>query len=404
MHTYDLIVIGGGAAGFFCAINYAESNLNAKILILEASNKVLSKVRISGGGRCNVTNTCSDPKELCKFYPRGELEMLGPFTRFGTQDTQHWFEERGVPLKTEQDGRVFPITDQSESIIQCFLNLCTQYDIEVITSSRVSSFHKGENEEWLVKCLMKEYKARSILVSTGGDARIWDCLEELGHTIISAVPSLFTFNIQDKLLHQLSGISVNHANLEIQDSHLKATGPLLITHWGMSGPAILRLSAWGARYLNELSYQFNLRINWVNENQDYLINLLKDHSKHSSKKSIHNQSLYNIPQRLWKYLCNKAGIDENVKYHELTHKEISQLSTILVSDIYKVNGKSTFKEEFVTAGGIDLKEIHFKSFESKICPNLYLAGEVLNIDGITGGFNFQAAWTGGWIASQSIDN
>lgn len=399
--NYNLIVIGGGAAGFFCAVNYAEKNEAAKVLILEASHQVLSKVKISGGGRCNVTNVISDPKELSKNYPRGEKELIGPFNQFSSDETRDWFEQKGVKLKREEDGRVFPVSNQSESIVNCLLKLCKDYRIEIVTSSRVKKFEKN-NSQWKIETITDDYFSDSLFIATGSDARIWDELDTLGHTIVSAVPSLFTFNIKDKDLKELSGISVPNAICKIPKHNLFTSGPLLITHWGLSGPAILKLSAWGARDLYEDGYRFELQVNWIEISNEQAIQHFKDSVKSLGNKLICNTPFFNIPMRLWKYLCQRAKLDLNLSASQISLVQMKSLIDVLTNDKYYVEGKSIFKEEFVTAGGIQLKEINFKTFESKICPGLYLAGEVLDIDAITGGFNFQAAWTGAWIASQSI--
>ncbi len=398
---YNLIVIGGGAAGFFCAINYVEKNEGARVIILEASHQVLSKVRISGGGRCNVTNVISDPIELSKYYPRGERELIGPFNRFCSEDTRDWFEQRGVMLKVEDDGRVFPESNQSESIIDCLLQLCKAYKIEIETSSRVKRFKK-QNSQWQIETITNDYITDALFIATGSDARIWDELDSLGHSIVSAVPSLFTFNIKEIELNELTGISVPKAICKITKHNLVSSGPLLITHWGLSGPAILKLSAWGARDLYDDGYRFDLNVNWIDISQDEAILHIKEGVKNIGNKLLCNSTFFNIPMRLWKYFCQRAMIDIHLTLPQMSLQQIKSLSSVLTNDIYRVEGKSIFKEEFVTAGGIQLKEINFKSFESKICPGLYLAGEVLNIDAITGGFNFQAAWTGAYIASQSI--
>lgn len=400
---YDLIIVGGGASGFFCAINYSERFLNSKVLILEASNKLLSKVRISGGGRCNVTNKCSDPKEFIKNYPRGEKELLGPLSRFGSNETVRWFEDHGIPIMAESDGRMFPVSNTSESIIECFLKLCKDHSIQISCSNRVIGFNRKENK-WIVNCTQQDYFSRNLVICSGSDGRIWDCLEELGHTIISPVASLFTFNVSLKSLKELSGISVNSTICTVKNTNLRSEGPVLITHWGLSGPAILKLSAWGARILESMSYEFEICINWLGKDQRTITELIQEHFKTSGNKQLYNVPMNNIPSRLWKFLCQRAQINPEMSISNMSKDLIVDLAQTISNDIYNIAGKSTFKDEFVTAGGIHLKEINFKTFESKICPNLFLAGEVLDIDGITGGFNFQAAWTGAWIISQSIDS
>lgn len=413
-NMYDVVVIGGGAAGFFCAINCAEKYPGLRILILEATKSPLNKVRISGGGRCNVTNACEDPELLVTNYPRGQKELLGPFHYFGSRQCLDWFESHGVPLKTEADGRIFPKSNSSQSILDCFYNLVLKFKIELRCNARVTEFcYDAGTTLWEIRSNQQSIHCKKLVVTTGSDSRIWDLLKQLGHDIIPAVPSLFTFNIRDKSLNDLMGLSVPNADVKIIGTRLASSGPLLITHWGLSGPAILKLSAWGARVLAEMNYTFELQINWFNLEKETLHLLMIDHKKKFPKKKINSQPLGDIPLRLWKYLYEKAKDsdpllrsqpwNDNMSWSELNSKQWSFLENGLLNSIYRVNGKSTFKEEFVTAGGVDLKNINFKSFESKVCPNLYLAGEVLNIDALTGGFNFQAAWTAGYIIADKMN-
>lgn len=397
------VVIGGGAAGFFAAINAAELHPELEVVILEGSNKLLQKVKVSGGGRCNVTHACFTPKELVEFYPRGKKELLGPFHTFMTGDTMGWFDERGVALKIEDDNRIFPESDSSQTIIDCFLNAAKNAGVQIELSSRVTDI-KPEKDGFTVVTNHEEISADYVLVASGSNIRMWDLLERLGHKIVPAVPSLFTFNIKDSRLEGIPGIAVPHGNVKVLGSKkLEESGPVLITHWGLSGPGILKLSAWGALELEQRNYQFKIQLNWLGNSKDEIIERLNGIKKRNAKKKAISRSPFNeIPKRLWEKLVLGAGISHTMLWGHLNNKQIERLAAELTEGIYQVNGKSTFKDEFVTAGGVDLKEVNFKRFESKKHKNLFFAGEVLNIDAITGGFNFQNAWTGGWIVANSV--
>lgn len=398
---YDIIIVGGGAAGFFAAINIVEKKPKLKVAILERSKEVLSKVRVSGGGRCNVTHACFVPNELVKFYPRGEKELRGPFHQFCSGDTIEWFEKHGVELKIEDDGRMFPISDSSQTIIDCFLTATQKLGIDILTGQSVQSIYKAENY-WKVETTNETYSCQKLVMTTGNNPKIWEMLTEIGHSIVPAVPSLFTFNIKDKRIKDLMGLSAL-ASVKVKNTKLSASGPLLITHWGMSGPGILRLSAWGARELFDKNYQFVLQVNWLNDlTFEETIEKLKELKQEHSKKAISKKSPFELPNRLWESLVLASTISEDTKWADLSKNQLNNLANQLTNGEFQVNGKSTFKEEFVTAGGIDLKEINFKTMESKLHQNLYFAGEILNIDAITGGFNFQNAWTGGFIVANNI--
>ena len=401
----DVIIIGGGAAGFFTAINAAEKNPSQKIILLERGKEVLTKVKISGGGRCNVTHAEFLPKELTQNYPRGEKELLGPFHTFMTGDTIEWFEERGVELKIEEDGRMFPVSDSSQTIIDCFLSETRRLGVEVLLNQSVKEIQKEDNS-FLITTSSNSFSAEKIVVASGSNPKIWKLLEGLGHSIIPAVPSLFTFNIKDSRIIDLPGLSTN-ASVKVQDAKgktvLENNGPLLITHWGMSGPAILKLSAWGARVLETLKYKFNIEVNWLeNISEEEVFEELKSLKSNFGKQTLFKYAQFDLPKRLWQNLLKAAGISETLTWAEATRENLQNIANQLAGGIFQVDGKSTFKEEFVTAGGVDLKEVNFKTFESRICKNLYFAGEVLNIDAITGGFNFQNAWTGGYIVAQNL--
>ncbi|RAR50312.1 BaiN/RdsA family NAD(P)/FAD-dependent oxidoreductase [Flavobacterium lacus] len=399
---YDALIVGGGAAGFFTAINLSEKNPNYKIAILERGKEVLTKVRVSGGGRCNVTHACFVPNDLVKFYPRGEKELRGPFHQFCSGDTIEWFEKHGVELKIEEDGRMFPVSDSSQTIIDCFLNATKKYKIDILTGQSVQSIFRSE-DSWKVETNHQTFRCEYLVMTTGSNPKIWEMLEKLGHTIVPPVPSLFTFNIKDNRIKDLMGVSA-FASVKVQHSKLSASGPLLITHWGMSGPGILRLSAWGARELFNKNYQFILEVNWLNDaTLEETENQLKELKLEHAKKVVTKKSPFDFPNRLWESLVLASEISMETKWADLSKKQLQNLALQLTNGKFQVNGKSTFKEEFVTAGGIDLKEINFKTMESKLLPKVYFAGEIVNIDAITGGFNFQNAWTSGFIVSESIN-
>ncbi len=431
---FDVIVIGGGAAGFYSAIHIAEARPDLKIAILERGKEVLGKVKVSGGGRCNVTHAEFDPGELVKNYPRGQKELLGPFHTYCTGDTMAFFEKRGIPLKIESDGRMFPISDSSQTIIDCFLNEADRLGIQILRHSSVIDIRHGRDAihgvstadekktiAWEIESIKHTYYAKKIVVATGSNPKIWKLLKKLGHTLEPAVPSLFTFNIKDKRIKGIQGVST-HAEVDVLEQRLfnpkitiklrsqeaekplmTSEGPLMITHWGMSGPAILKLSAWGAKLLNEMQYRFRIRINWLPEyNVEGLIGLLMQIKEIEAKKTVLRTKAVDVPRRLWTNLVRASGIGEAEKWADVTKTHLESLAHQLIQCEFLVDGKSTFKEEFVTAGGVNLKEIDFRTFESKILPGLYFAGEVIDVDAITGGFNFQSAWTSGFIAAQAV--
>jgi len=403
--AYHVVIVGGGAAGFFAAITCAEKNPSAKVVILERGTSVLNKVKISGGGRCNLTHACFEPKDLVKFYPRGEKELLGPFYQFCSGDTVEWFESRGVKTKIESDGRMFPESNSSQSVMDCLMESAQKAGVEVKLKERVDKIHAPlESEKWKIEVGGGSiYEADQLMMASGSNPRVWNLLKDLGHKIVEPVPSLFTFNIKDQRIDGLPGLSVPSAQVKIVGNKLQASGPLLITHWGMSGPAILKLSAWGARLLNGHNYQFDILVNWVGGMaRDQLLEKLNELRQKYPKQLIAGHKQLEIPLRLWKSLITAAGIPLDLRWADISKKSLNKLIEELTNGQYCVNGKSTFKEEFVTAGGVHLKEVNFKKFESKVHPGLFMAGEVLNIDAITGGFNFQAAWTGGWLAGNAM--
>jgi len=401
MKHYDVIIIGGGAAGFFAAINIAEQNPSLTIAILERSKDVLTKVKVSGGGRCNVTHAEFTPLELAKNYPRGQKELIGPFHTFMTGDTIEWFEKRGIALKIEEDGRMFPVSNSSQTIIDCFLNEVKRLGITVLKSHSVKNILK-QNNSWLIEINNDKFISKKLLVAAGSNTKIWDLLKNLGHTIINPVPSLFTFNINDDRIKNIPGVVAQNVAVKIKDSNLESEGPLLITHWGMSAPAILKLSAFGALELAKLDYKFKIEINFTQTPFDDCLSVFKELKQTSIKRKVFNSPQFDIPKRLWQQLVLASNINVEKRWQDLNKNQLEQLATQLTKAVFKVDGKSAFKEEFVTAGGIDLKDVNFKTYESKLHKNLYFAGEVLNIDAVTGGFNFQNAWTGAYIAAQHI--
>ncbi|MBA3663890.1 MAG: NAD(P)/FAD-dependent oxidoreductase [Bacteroidetes bacterium] len=405
MTKKNIIVIGGGAAGFFAAINIAIKQPGYTISILEKTNKLLSKVKVSGGGRCNVTHHCFDNSELVKNYPRGNKELIQVFSKFNVNDTIAWFDENGVKLKTEEDGRMFPVTDNSQSIIDCFMRLAKHYEIDVVTQCEVFSIKKSGGV-FNLKTSKAELNADAVVCSIGGHNKsdAYFLIKNIGHTIIDPIPSLFTINLPGEAIKKdLQGISVQQAEVRIQNSKLKYNGPVLITHWGLSGPAVLKLSAFAAKQFFESNYNAVILVNWVypltiNETEDELKQLQKQ--KHRALP--YTMPGFDLPKRLWEHLCSAAGIDNTKPWAEISNKNIISLCEKLCNSAYKMEGKTTFKEEFVSCGGIHLKEIDFKTMQSKLVPGLYFCGEVLNIDGITGGFNFQSAWSTAWACADAL--
>ena len=396
------MIIGGGAAGFFTAINAKEMNPELDITILEKGKEVLQKVKISGGGRCNVTHACFEPKELVQFYPRGEKELLGPFHQFMTGDTFEWFENNGIPLKIEKDNRVFPESNSSQTVIDCFLGKTKALGIPVLKNHGVNSIKK-QGDSWLVTTKEQQFVCDAVVMAAGSSKKVWELSKALRHSIISPVPSLFTFNIKDPRIKDLLGISVPNATVQLEDTNLEASGPLLITHWGMSGPAILKLSAFGARVLAKKNYEYKVQVDWLSRPTHKIVNVLLNlKKKHSKKQVIVRSPFEEIPKRLWERFVLATTIKTTFNWADVSHEQIDALANQLTKSVYTAKGKSTFKEEFVTAGGVDLREINFKNFESKLQNNLFFVGEVLNIDAVTGGFNFQNAWTGGWLCAKAL--
>jgi predicted Rossmann fold flavoprotein len=411
MAIKKIVIVGGGAAGFFAAINAAENlkskNINFDIHILESSGSVLKKVRISGGGRCNVTHNLFDISAFCERYPRGAQELKSAFHVFQAKDTVEWFKARGVSLVAEEDGRMFPDTNTSETIIDCFLNSVRQSPIQIKLNHKVESIQKTQSGQFLVSVLNSEsILADSILVATGSSAFGYKLAKELGHTITELAPSLFSFKISDSIINELSGLSFENAEVKLvieNEKPFKERGPLLITHWGLSGPAVLKISAWAAREMLHANYSGKLIVNWLAADKiESVIDNLKDIKSKNQKSQVQNSYPEKLAKRFWIQLLQKASIQIDKRWADVSYKEINLIGQFLFSTELQILGKNRYKDEFVECGGVALKEINFKTMESKLCPGLYFAGEVLDIDGITGGFNFQNAWTGAWIAAKNM--
>ncbi len=406
MNSKNIIVIGGGAAGFFAAINCAQLHPGYTVTLLEKTNKLLTKVSVSGGGRCNVTHACFDNKQLIKNYPRGEKELLNVFSRFTAEDTVHWFEKRGVKLKTEPDGRMFPDTNTSETIVNCLMQEADKAGVKIKTGVEIEEIIVNQDHTFvLITNNGGSFTCHKLIIATGGNSKetAYHWLRKLGHTIVKPVPSLFTFNIPNHPVTQLMGVSVPYAKVKIANTKLETEGPLLITHWGMSGPAILKASAWGARILSDLNYNFTAHINWSPKHTEEKLRIeFLSLREEIGAKAISSNCPIELPKRLWEYLVNKAGVSETMRWADLPKKNANVLIHAVVNDEYKVQGKTTFKEEFVTCGGISLKEINLSAMQSKLVPNLFFAGEIIDVDGITGGFNFQNAWSTAWVAANSL--
>ena len=424
---YDVIIVGGGAAGFYAALHIAEGAPHLKIAILEKGQNVLSKVKVSGGGRCNITNAAVEPQLLVQHYPRGSKELLGPFYIHGSGDTTSYFEDHGIELKTEKDGRIFPVTNDSMTIINFFINKTREYGIDILRNMPALDIippretNTQPEHRWEVVSKYKTFTANIVMITSGGNSKIWSMLGRKGYHIVPPVPSLFSFNIKDDRIKGLQGISLNarvkvlrpnHGNRELSiglkswpktKGLLTTEGPLLITHWGLSGPAILKLSAWGARELFDCSYRFRIQVNWIPDyHANSIVEVLKKIKSVDGSRTVLRTQAFDIPKKLWANLVKATGVHPSLSWAEMSALKIEKLARILSASEFDVNGKSTNKEEFVTAGGVELKQIDFKTFGSRLHPDLYFAGEVLNIDGITGGFNFQAAWTGSYIAAMAI--
>jgi predicted Rossmann fold flavoprotein len=409
MYQKKLVVIGGGAAGFFCAVNASRLNPALNVVLLEKTSKLLSKVKVSGGGRCNVTHACFDIAEMSKKYPRGQHFVKKAFHRFFTKHTIEWFEERAVKLKTEADGRMFPVTDSSQTIIDCLLREVNRYGVEIRMNAEVKKIiHRKDSFSPAFSIQLsggENIQADFICVASGGypKSSMFDWLKELGHTIEEPVPSLFTFNMPKHPITQLMGVSVEKARVKIIGTKLEQEGPLLITHWGLSGPAILRLSAWGARQLAISNWQFAIMINWLpGYNEQTLTEQFQSLRTSIASQKMQHKNPFGLPQRLWEFFLDYSGIKQDIRWADLPARVQNKLVRHLCNCEFQINGKTTFKEEFVTAGGIKLSEADPNTMESKLVPHLYFAGEILDVDGITGGFNFQHAWTSGFVAAGAI--
>ena len=398
-----IVVIGGGAAGIFAAIVAASIDPETSVIVLERSKQLLAKVRISGGGRCNVTHACFEPRQLVQSYPRGNKELLGPFHHFQPKDTIEWFSQRGVHLHTEEDGRMFPSTNDSQTIIDCFLKEATRLNVQIQRMCGVSALQKKDQLWEITTSSGEEYLADRVLLATGSQPAGHRLAKALGHHVVEPVPSLFTFNTPASPMLDLAGISLKEVVARLPSLNLQQKGPLLLTHWGFSGPAILKLSAWGARALHACNYSTPLEICWLPQFTPHqLQELLQCHKREHGSMLVKNSFPVPLPRKLWQRLVHLCNIQEDLRWSNLSKSALMNLTNCLLGDIYQINGKTTFKDEFVTCGGVDLTEVHFKTMESRRHAGLYFAGEILNIDGITGGFNFQAAWTGGWLAGHAM--
>lgn len=405
MAEKKLIVIGGGAAGFFCAVNAARLNPLLKVIVIEKSNKLLSKVKVSGGGRCNVTHACFDIGEMSRNYPRGANFVKKTFHHFFTTDTIKWFDERGVTLKTEEDGRMFPVSNTSETIIRCILKEASTYNVAIMLNAEVKKLEKTQEKFHVELSDHRQLNADYVCVASGGypKSSMFDWLKETGHTIEEPVPSLFTFNLPGHPIRELMGISAENVKVKIQQSKLAESGAVLITHWGLSGPAVLKLSAWGARELAKLNYEFTISINWLPElNEQTLKERFLQIRNENASQRIKGRNMHGLPGRLWDFLAKQSGVTETIRWAEMPSVVQNKFIKHLCNYELQVKGKTTFKEEFVTAGGIKLYEIDHNTMMSKKVSNLYFAGEIIDVDGVTGGFNFQHAWTSGFIAAKSI--
>lgn len=405
----DVIIIGGGAAGFFASINIAEMHPHLKVTLLERGKEGLQKVKVSGGGRCNVTHAEFVPSELVRNYPRGEKELLGPFHQFMTGDTIEWFEKRGVALKIEDDGRMFPITDSSQTIIDCFLSeaeknkVVIQYNESVKDIANISeNSNKSSKSNFEIETQDSTYCCETLIVASGSNPKIWKLLENLGHEIVPAVPSLFTFNIDDERIKSIPGVVASDVEIRVLETDLFSEGPLLITHVGMSAPAILKISAFGALELAQMGYHFKIEVNFIKAAFEDCLEMLKTSKQALGRKTVFKSVQFNLPKRLWQNLVVAAEMSPDTRWADVNREQLENLASQLTHAVFEVKGKSTFKEEFVTAGGVSLKEINFKTFESKLHKNLFFAGEVINVDAVTGGFNFQNAWTSAYLVAKAI--
>ncbi|MEM6641802.1 MAG: NAD(P)/FAD-dependent oxidoreductase [Bacteroidota bacterium] len=396
-----VVVIGGGAAGFFTAINIAEKTPKATITLLERSNKLLHKVQISGGGRCNVTNARTKPSELVPFYPRGNKKLYPAFKKFSSDDMRSWLAHRGVAIKAEEDHRCFPISDSSQTIIDCFVELADKYSIRILKQQTWTDLVQY-GREWIVITKEERIITDFVIVATGSSPSSWKILERIGLKVTKPVPSLFTFRINDSRIKELQGISFPAAQVKVAGTKLQEEGALLITHWGLSGPAVLKLSSWGAYQLEEIDYQFKILINFISKKPEAALGDLMRYKQQNAQRTVSKYPMWDVPRRFWERMLENVLPNTSMCYAELSKKHVNKIVEELTQGMYQVTGKSAFKEEFVTAGGIHLSEIDLTTYEAKRFPGLFAVGEVMDIDALTGGFNFQACWTGGWIISEYL--